>query len=240
MAGWASAANPERKETEDERFHKFSSTTVHHLNEPVRMIGVYVDMLEEAACGQLKGDALQAIAYLRSAAQQMQRLQEGLAEFASATGKSVRPHSAVRLELPLRQAILNLDEELKATGGTVTFDDLPTVLGDFDQLRLTFEHLLKNAVRYSGGRKLEITVSAEMKETHWLIEVRDNGPGIEPEFQNRIFELYTRLHGKSLPGNGLGLPICKAIVASHGGEIWVESHVGEGSNFSFTLPIRRT
>ena len=225
---------------DDERFHNFSSTTVHHLNEPVRMISVYVEMLEEALGEQLQGEALQSVENLRNAAQQMQRLQEGLAEFASATGKSVRPHSAVRLELPLRQAILNLDEEVKASGANVAFHNLPTVLGDFDQLRLAFEHLLKNAVRYSGGRTPEITVAAEQTEKDWLIEVRDNGPGIEPEFQSRIFELYTRLHGKNLPGNGLGLPICRAIVANHGGDIWVESQPDKGSSFCFTLPIHRS
>ena len=237
MASWASAPIPEGNASEDERFHKFASTTVHHLSEPVRMIGVYVDMLEVAAGSQLNREALQSIEYLRTAAEQMQRLQDGLAEFASATGKTSRPHALVRLELPLRQALLNLDQELKGANAKVSFHDLPTVYGDFDRLQLVFEHLLKNSVRYSGGRTPEITVACEKTDNEWVVEVRDNGPGIEPEFQDRIFELYTRLHGKSIPGNGLGLAICRSIVASHGGEIWVESGPGNGSGFCFNLPI---
>ncbi len=239
MAGWATAPIPESNTSEDERFHKFSSTTVHHLSEPVRMIGIYVDMLEVAAGSQLKGEALQSIQYLRTATEQMQRLQDGLAEFASATGKTSRPYSPVRLELPLRQALLNLDGELKAANCKVSFHDLPTVYGDFDRLQLVFEHLLKNAVRYRSDRTPEIAVTCEKTEKELVVEVRDNGPGIEPEFQDRIFELYTRLHGKSLPGNGLGLAICRSIVSSHGGEIWVESP-GVGSSFCFTLPIHQS
>lgn len=240
MAGWASAPIPEGIAAEDERFHKFSSTTVHHLSEPVRMIGVYVDMLEVAAGSQLNGEALQSIEYLRSSLQQMQRLQQGLAEFASVSGKTSRPHSPVRLELPLRQALLNLDEEMKAVAAKVSFHDLPTVYGDFDRLQLVFEHLLKNAVQYSGDQTPEIAVTCEMKERVWVVEVRDNGPGIELEFQDRIFELYTRLHGKSIPGNGLGLAICRSIITGHGGKIWIDSSPGDGSSFCFTLPIHQS
>ena len=228
---------PEGNASEDETFHNFASTTVHHLNEPVRMISVYVDLLESSIGDQLKGEALQSVESLRNAVIQMQRLQHGLAEFASVTGKPSRPHSPVRLELPLRHALLKLDGELKSANGRVIYRDLPTVPGDFDRFQLLFEHLLHNAMRYSGGRMPEINVTARQTEKEWLIEVQDNGPGVEPEFRRKIFELYTRLHGKSLPGNGLGLPICRAIVSSHGGEIWVESGPGGGSSFCFTIPI---
>ena len=238
MAGGASTTIPDGRPLEDERFHKFCATTVHHLNEPVRMIGIYVDMLEASAGSQLNGEALQSIEYLRGAAKQMQMLQDGLAEFASATGKATRPHSAIRLELPLRQALLNLNDEVKAANGAVIYENLPTVYGDFDGLRLLFEHLLKNGVRYCFNGKPEISVTAKSSGHEWVIAVRDNGAGIEPAFQEKIFELYTRLHGKSLPGNGLGLPICKAVVARHGGKIWLESKPGEGSCFCFTLPAR--
>ena len=237
MASWAIAPIPEGNAAEEEIFHKFASTTVHHLNEPVRMISVYVDLLESSIGDQLKDEAVQAVKSLRNAVLQMQRLQEGLAEFALVTGNPSRRPSAVRLELPLRSALLNLDGELKAANGNVSFHDLPTVYGDFDRFQLLFEHLLCNAMRYSGDRTPEINVAARQTDKEWLIEVRDNGPGVEPEFRRRIFELYTRLHGKSIPGNGLGLPICRAIVLSHGGEIWVESGPGNGSSFCFTVPI---
>ena len=223
---------------QDERLQKFTSTTVHHLQEPIRMVRIYTEMLESGSAGRLDDETLQCVEFLQEAALQMQRLLDGLAEFAVATAKPARLPSLVRLDLPLRQALLQLDPVLKSAHAKVSYGDLPSVFGDFDRLQLVFQHLIRNAVQYRGPLAPEIAISARRADQEWVLTVHDKGLGIPPEFHERIFELYTRLHGKSLPGNGLGLPICRAIVESHGGKIWLESNPGECSTFFFTLPAQ--
>lgn len=200
------------------------------------MISVYTEMLRSSAAGRLGGEALDAIEFLQKAALQMQGLLDGLAELAAATSKPLRKSSMLRLNLPLRQALLILEPELKASESQLSFEELPEIQGDFDQLQLVFQHLIRNAVQYGGGLPLQIAISARRSEEHWILEVRDTGPGIPAEFHERIFELYARLHGKDIPGNGLGLSICRAIVECHGGRLWVESAAGEGASFCFSLP----
>ncbi len=221
---------------EDKRFERFTSTTVHHLQESVRTMNLYTSMLQSASEGRLDAKGLQALVFLREAALQMQKLLDGMAELVTASNPT-RKASKLRLELALRQALLNLEPELKASNARVSYADLPTVVGDFDQLQLVFQHLIRNAVHYRDTLPPEITISSTLSEQTWILKVRDNGPGIALEYHERIFEMYARLHGKSIPGNGLGLSICRTIVESHEGSIWVESHPGEGACFCFTLPV---
>ena len=235
MTSLKTAPDPNIKTAENAVFQKFTATTVHHLCEPVRMIGVYTEILQ-ANAGQLNEDGIHSVEFLRKASLQMQQLLDGLAEFAEAISKSSRRHSPVRLDLPLRQALQSLDDELKPAGAKVAYSGLPTVLGDFDRLQIVFRHLIRNAVIYRSDRPAEIAIQAEATDGEWVVSVSDKGPGIDPSFTDRIFELYARLHGKSIPGNGLGLPICRAIVEAHGGRIWVESKLGQGTTFYFTLP----
>lgn len=202
------------------------------------MVCVYTEMLKSASAGKLDGEALQSVEFLEKAALQMQRLLDGLAELVTATSKPMLLQSMVHLDLPLRHALLQLDPELKSALAKVTYRDLPTVSGDFDRLQLVFQHLIRNAVQYRGELAPEIVISARRAGQEWVLTVHDNGPGIPPEFHARIFELYTRLHGKSRPGNGLGLPICRTIVEMHGGKMWLESEPGKGSTFCFTLPAQ--
>jgi len=224
--------------SQDDRMQKFTYTTVHNFQEPVRMVCVYTEMLQLASAGKLDGDALQAVNLLQKAALQMKTLLEGLAELLVATDNNLRKQSIVHLALPLRQALLQLDLELKSTQAKISYGDLPSVSGDFDRLQLVFQHLIRNAVQYRGDLSPEIDISARRAGQEWVLTVQDNGPGIIPEYQARIFELYTRLHGKSVPGNGLGLAICQAIVETHGGKLWLESEPGKGSTFCFTLPAQ--
>jgi chemotaxis family two-component system sensor kinase Cph1 len=219
-----------------ERFHQFTSTTVHHLREQVRMLNLYAELLREQASPELSTAAIQSLEFVQKGALRLQKLVDGLGEFSAATAPLARPNSTVRLDLPLRQALVNLSSQVKAAGATVSYADLPTVRGDFDRLQVVFQHLLRNALQYRGDGPVTITVTAKPVGSEWMIEVRDNGPGIAPEFHAKIFNLYTRLHGDELPGNGLGLPVCRAIVESHGGTIRIESRTGEGASFLFTLP----
>ena len=236
MASWKAApCGPNPRTAENADFEKFTATTVHHLREPVRMIAVYTEMLY-ANAGPLNEDGLHSVEFLRKASLQMQKLLDGLAEFADATSKSLRSPSILRLDLPLRQALQSLEFELKPVAARVSYSGLPTVLGDFDRLQIVFHHLIRNAVIYCADRPPDITIQAQPAGWEWVVSVSDNGPGIEPAFVDRIFEPYTRLHGKSIPGNGLGLTVCRAIVEAHGGRMWVESKSGEGATFFFTIP----
>ncbi len=229
----ASAHQSALAETELDRFHKFASTTVHHLREPVRMINIYTEMLQAL---QLAGEAGESLDFLRHSAAQMQKLLDGLAEFASASAGIARFYS-LSLNLPLRQALLALNNEITSVKAVIACEELPVVPCDFDQMQLVFHHLIRNALQYTVGPKPQISVSAISHPTEWVIQIRDNGPGIEAEFQQRVFELYSRLHGgKSHPGNGLGLAVCKAVIESQNGKIWVESTVGAGATFCFALP----
>lgn len=216
---------------EEKRFHKVTSTTLHQLREPARMISVYTELLASA---KLDEKDRQSVDFLRKAAAQMQNLLDGLAEIVAVSGTARK--SAVPLDLPLRQALLANDVELRASGAKVSYKDLPTVMGDFDRLRTLFGHLVKNAIQYHGDGPLELEISAQALDGEWLVRFQDNGPGIDPQFHERIFEPYSRLRGKTVPGNGLGLAVCRAVVDAQGGRIWVESQPGNGAAFCFTLP----
>jgi signal transduction histidine kinase len=225
----------EPKPEEAARFHRFTSTTVHHLREPVRMLSVYSEMLRSEVEPLQCADAARSIEFVQKAALQMQNLLGGLAEFAFATDPKVRASRKVRLDLPLRQALLRLDDEIRASDAKVSYADLPEVTGEIDRLELVFQHLIGNAIRYRKDRAPEIEVSAESNDDKWIVRVSDNGPGIPPDFREMIFEPYSRLHGRELPGNGLGLAICREIVERLGGKIWVESSARGGAVFLFTL-----
>ncbi len=224
--------------SQDDRLKKFAYTTVHNFQEPVRMVSLYTEILQSASAGKLDGDALQAVNLLQKAALQMKNLLGGLAELLVATDHHLRTQTMVHLSLPLRQALLHLDLELKSAQAKISYGDLPSVSGDFDCLQLVFQHLIGNAVRYRTNVTPEISISARRADHEWVLTVQDNGPGIAPEYHANIFEPYTRLHGRNIPGNGLGLAICQAIVETHLGKLWVESQPGKGSTFCFTLPAQ--
>ena len=230
----APAQQSDLKQSANHRFHTFASTTVHHMREPVRMVNIYADLLRQSELGS--NASLEALGYLTKAAMQMQHLLDGLAEFAAATAGPSHL-GAFDLNLPLSRALDQLEDQVKSTHAIITKANLPSASFDFDQVQLVFHHLLRNALQYRSPEvTTEISISAHEADCNSVIEVQDNGQGIEPEYRHRIFDLYSRLHGKSHPGNGLGLPICKAIVESHGGRIWVEPGLNGGSKFVFTLP----
>jgi light-regulated signal transduction histidine kinase (bacteriophytochrome) len=143
---------------------------------------------------------------------------------------------AVDVNATFQQALQNLGAIISETHAVVTFRDLPVVHGRQVELLQLFQNLLENAIRYAGSRSPEILVSAERKADAWCLAVRDNGIGIDAKFHGYIFEVFKRLDGKQ-PGTGVGLAICRRVVERHGGRIWVESELGCGSTFLFTLPI---
>jgi chemotaxis family two-component system sensor kinase Cph1 len=151
------------------------------------------------------------------------------------SGKPLTPVSA---QTALDTAMANLHKSIKESDARITFDELPTVRADGRQLTQLFQNLIGNAIKFHGDQKPEIHVGCKKLETHWQFSVRDNGIGIDPQFKDRIFVIFQRLHTRDkYPGYGIGLSICKRIIERHGGRIWVESQKGQGSTFYFTFPI---
>jgi len=142
----------------------------------------------------------------------------------------------VMLGNALQFALLNLDRSIKEENAVVTQDELPEAIADETQLVQLFQNLISNSLKYRGEQPPLIHVSCEEIEDEWLITVRDNGIGIDPQYHQQIFGVFKRLHGRSIPGTGIGLAICRKIVENHGGRIWVESDGKTGSAFRFTLP----
>jgi signal transduction histidine kinase len=136
----------------------------------------------------------------------------------------------------LREAANKLRLDIEETGATLAFSDLPSVRAVKAHLAQLFEHLISNSLKYRSGDPPRITVSASRERDFWLFRFQDNGIGIAPEYQLRIFGLFKRLHGREIPGTGMGLAICQKIIERNGGEMWVESEPGRGSTFCFTLP----
>jgi chemotaxis family two-component system sensor kinase Cph1 len=140
------------------------------------------------------------------------------------------------MEAALCGALLCADRQVIERSAVVTHDPLPVVTGDFEILTKVLHHLVRNAIEYCVAPSPHVHISSRRVDLNWVLSVKDNGPGIDPEFQSRIFEVFKRLHGKEYPGNGLGLAFCKKAIEWHGGRMWIESTPGAGSTFYFTLP----
>jgi PAS domain S-box-containing protein len=217
---------------------QFAYVSSHDLREPLRMVSAYVDLLDRRYGAQLDDDARQFIAFARDGARRMDRLILDLLEY-SRVSRDETPLAPVDLAAPLRAALDNLTIALRDSGATVELlTTLPRVAGNTVQLTRLFQNLIGNAIKYSTpDRTPQVSVSAVVNEHYWTIAVADNGIGIEPQYFERIFQLFQRLHGRdAYDGTGIGLAVCKRIVERHNGQIWVETGYPCGSTFYFTLP----
>jgi PAS domain S-box-containing protein len=215
---------------------QFAYVASHDLQEPLRMVSSYTQLLLRRYGDRLDGDAREFTAYIVDGAARMKQLIEDLLAYSrvGTKGKAFKP---VALEAALRRAIVNLRAAIEESGAAVTYDALPTVEADDTQLAQVFQNLIGNALKFRSASVPRIHVSSIEKEKEWEIVVADNGIGIEPQYFERIFMVFQRLHNKGeYPGTGIGLAICKKVVERHGGRIWVESKPDEGSAFHFTLP----
>jgi chemotaxis family two-component system sensor kinase Cph1 len=216
-------------------FEEFVSMAAHNLRQPLRDVASYSQLMSETYAGRLDPDAGVFLKRIQEGAASVQSLLAEVVDYWVTA--AVGPQSSrTDMEAALRQALLCADKQMTERGAIVTHDPLPAVTGDFEILTKVLHHLIKNAIEYSGTPSPRVHVSSRRADVDWVLSVQDDGPGIEPAFQDRIFQPFKRLHGKELPGNGLGLAFCKKAVEWHGGRMWIESMPGAGSTFYFTLP----
>jgi light-regulated signal transduction histidine kinase (bacteriophytochrome) len=232
----------ERKRAEEElqrsnaELQQFAYVASHDLQEPLRMVSSYTQLLAECYQGQLDAQADKFIAFATEGATRMQQLLEDLLDY-SRVSRRPQPFEPINCTTILKDVLTDLAVTMQESSAVVTADSLPTVLGDRTQLRQLLQNLISNAIKFRREEPPLVHIRAEPQEDFWLFTVRDNGIGIDPQFAERIFVLFQRLHSRQeYPGTGIGLAICKKIVERHAGRIWVESHLGEGSTFYFTLP----
>ncbi len=214
---------------------QFAYVASHDLQEPLRMVSSYTQLLARRYKGKLDTDADEFIAFAVDGATRMQRLIQDLLAYSRVRtgGHQFKPTS---VDAALGYALDNLRHAMKESGAVVTHDSLPTVIGDEKQLAQLFQNLLSNAVKFRGEDQPRIHVSAKRTDVEWLFSVRDNGIGLDAQYADRIFVIFQRLHNRQeYPGTGIGLAICKKIVERHGGRIWVESEPGKGATFYFTI-----
>ena len=227
------ATELERSNQELEHFAYIAS---HDLQEPLRMIASYLQLLERRYTDKFDSDAQDFIGYAVDGAVRMQNLINDLLAF-SRVGTRGKPFEPTNCEHILNQALVNLKVTIEERNAVVTHDALPPVVADGTQLVQVFQNLIGNAIKFRSDMRPEIHVSVAPRDREWLFSVRDNGIGIDLQYAERIFRIFQRLHSREeYPGTGAGLAICKKIVERHGGQIWVDSQPGKGSIFYFTLP----
>ena len=218
---------------------QFSSVASHDLQEPLRVVSSFVQLLAKRYRGKLDSDADEFIEFAVDGAKRMRRLINDLLEY-SRVGTRGKPFAAVDADDVVVEALANLAAAAAENNAEITRDDLPSVTGDRTQLAQLFQNLIGNAIKFHGDRPPRVHVSAERNGKEWTFSVRDNGIGIDPKYAGQIFVIFRRLHTPAeYSGTGIGLAVCKRIVERHEGRIWFESTPGKGTTFSFTIPDRK-
>jgi signal transduction histidine kinase len=214
---------------------QFAYVASHDLQEPLRMVAAYTQLLGERYADKLDENANKYIHYAMEGALRMQTLVQDLLTF-SRVGRD-RKRAPIPCDAVVKEALQNLHTAIQESGAVVHHERLPTVSADRTQMVQLFQNLIGNAIKFRGENTAVISVSAEENGAEWIFSVADNGIGIALEHFDAIFVIFQRLHTRAeYPGNGVGLAICKKIVEQHGGRIWVESKAGQGASFKFTLP----
>ena len=217
---------------------QFAYVASHDLQEPLRMITSYTKLLERRYKDKLDSNANEYIAFAVDGAMRMQQLINDLLAYSRVTSRTSNFEPVNCTEVFDRVA-KNLKIALEESGAAITHDHLPVVMADPSQLTQLFQNLIGNALKFRGEAPPRVHISAEKKKDKWIFSVSDNGIGIDPQYYDRIFIVFQRLHGKEdYPGSGIGLSICKKIVERHSGRIWLKSEQGKGATFYFSLPVR--
>ena len=222
-------------ERSNEELERFASVASHDLQEPLRAVRSYTQLIEQRVASQLDPETTVYFNHVQEAAGRMRDLINDLLNYAR-VGRQTLSLSRVDCARVLEEALADLAPTLKENQALVIRRDLPVLIADAGRLAQVFRNLITNAVRFRSKEPPRMEVSAERVGDMWSFAVRDNGIGIEPRHHDRIFVIFQRLHGRERPGTGIGLAICRKIVEMHGGRIWVESELGKGATFRFTLP----
>lgn len=216
---------------------QFAYVASHDLQEPLRMVSSYMSLLEQRYKDKLDTDASEFIGYAVDGAKRMQTLINDLLSY-SRVGTRGKPFAPIPLDRVLNQVLENLQISIQENKATITYGSLPTVMADESQMVQLFQNLIGNAIKFKSDNNPKVNISANQKEKEWVISVRDNGIGIDPQYAERIFIIFQRLHSRTeYPGTGIGLAVCRKIVERHGGKIWIESKPEQGATFYFTIPI---
>jgi light-regulated signal transduction histidine kinase (bacteriophytochrome) len=217
---------------------QFAYVASHDLQEPLRTVSIYAQLMAKRYRDQLGPDANEFIGYITESASRMENLIRDLLDFSQLDSRGSDHFVRTSCDDSLDDALVNLQMRIEETGATITRSPLPCVIGDPVQLTRLFQNLIINSIKYRGDEPPKIDIRAEQRNNDWLISIRDNGMGIEPQYAEKVFGIFRRLHPRSeRSGNGMGLAICKKVVTRHGGRIWVDSELGKGAAFRFTLPL---
>jgi PAS domain S-box-containing protein len=239
----------ERKQAEEELRHvteelkrsnaelkQFAYAASHDLQEPLRNVAGFTKLLEKRYKGKFDEKADEYFGYITDGVARMHSMIRDLLEYSrvGSRGKPLRPENCAEA---VNQALSNLHSAIENTGAKIACDSLPVVMADLSQLVRLFQNLIGNALKFCRRKPPKVHISAKQTGNDWIFSVRDNGIGIDPKHFERIFSIFQRLHTREeYEGTGVGLSICKKIVERHGGSIWVESEVGKGTTFFFTIP----
>ncbi len=221
----------------NEALAQFSNVASHDLKEPLRTIVSFLSLLKQKFHGKVDEQADEYIRLVMDASQRMRNLIDDLLIYATVEAQP-KEFEEVESDSVLKEVSMNLKASIEESGAEITFSPLPTVRADRSEVIQLFQNLISNAIKYRKAEvKPSIHIQVEQKSNDWVFSVRDNGIGFPDESRDRIFEPFRRLHGREVPGTGIGLSTCKKIVQRHGGKIWAESVPALGSTFYFTLPV---
>jgi len=220
----------------NEELQQFAYVASHDLQEPLRMITSYTTLLAKRYKGKLDKDADDFIGFAVDGAKRMQGLIQDLLSY-SRVGSKGKEFAPTNCGAVLTKTLKTLELAAAEAAATITHDKLPTVMGDETQIGQLFQNLIGNGLKYRDGNAPQIHISCEQINSQWQFAVRDNGIGIDPQHAGKVFVIFQRLHTREeYAGTGIGLAVCKKIVERHGGKIWLESELGKGATFYFTLP----
>jgi two-component system CheB/CheR fusion protein len=222
--------------TTNAELQHFAYALTHDLQEPLRMVVNFTELLGREYAGKLGHDADKFISYSVDGALRIEALLKALLAYWEVTEREQDSFASIDCGAVLAKTLLNLHVAIAQSGAIVTSDPLPTLVAEEVTLMQLFQNLISNSIKYKGEETPRIHVSAERDAEAWTFAVRDNGIGIDPQDTDRVFGMFKRLHGSEIPGTGIGLAICKKIVERQGGRIWVESEAGRGATFKFTIP----
>jgi PAS domain S-box-containing protein len=221
----------------NEDLNVFAFSASHDLQEPLRNISLYSQMLQRRYYRQIDASSDEFLTYIVQGASRMSELIRDLLTYIQASNIHIQAAAASPAALSVQKSLMALQAAVAANGATITCDDLPEVAVEPVHLQQLLQNLISNAIKYKSEKPPVIRISARDLGTFWEFSIKDNGLGIEPQYQKQIFKPFKRLHGRTkYPGTGIGLAICQKIVDRYGGRIWLESEPGEGSDFKFTVP----